>query len=98
MDTDSKSAPRHNGKLRGWILFIASLLLLSLGGTPYHKIADTTLIAIRFSLVIVLSVLVIRERWNGRHDLPGGTHRSHHFSGSVLQRMRRWYYDEELHR
>ena len=95
MDTDSNSTTRRGG-LKGWILLIACLLLLSLGATPYHKIADTTLIAVRLSLVIVLSVLVIRERWSSRYDLEGGAYAQRNLKETILQRMRRWYYDEQL--
>jgi hypothetical protein len=71
-------------------------MLLSLGATPYHKVADSALIAIRLSLVFILSALVIRERWNHRRDVPGGRGQPYDSSESVLQRMRRWYYDDEL--
>lgn len=90
MSTDSKNTVRR-GRFRGWILFVACLLLLSLGATSYHKLADTALIAVRFSLVIVLSVLVIQERWNNRH---GQARDLNDTDETVLQRMRRWYYDE----
>lgn len=82
-------------KLGGWILFVACLLLLSLGATPYHKIADRTLIAARFSLVLLLSVLVIRERWRHRHDLPERGGRTKDFGEGILHRVRCWYYDEQ---
>jgi hypothetical protein len=72
MDSQINGNPRRSRKLAGWILFMACLLLLSLGATPYHKVADSALIAIRLSLVFILSALVIRERWNPRRDVPGG--------------------------
>lgn len=83
------------GKFGGWILFIACLLLLSFGATPYHKLADTALITVRFSLVLLLSVLLVRERWNHRHDFPGGRGRPADRGDSILQRVRRWYYDDD---
>ena len=86
---------RRKGRLGGWIAFVACLLLLSLGASPYHKTADMALIAIRFSLVIVLSALVVRERWNHRRDMHGGAGRPYDSAEGVLQRMRRWYYDEQ---
>jgi hypothetical protein len=95
MDSQIDGNPRRSRKLGGWILFIASLLLLSLGATPYHKVADSALIAIRLSLVLVLSALVIRERWNHRRDVTGGRGQPYDSSESILQRMRRWYYDDE---
>jgi hypothetical protein len=96
MDSQIDGNPRRSRKLGGWILFIACLLLLSLGATPYHKVADSALIAIRLSLVFILSALVVRERWNHRRDVPGGRGQPYDSSESVLQRMRRWYYDDEL--
>jgi hypothetical protein len=95
MDSKPATARRGTGRLAGWILFAASLLLLSFGATPYHKIADITLITIRFSLVLVFSVLVLREWWNHRDDLPGGRGRAGDAGESALQRARRWYYGEE---
>jgi hypothetical protein len=95
MDSQLNRNPWRRSKLGGWIVFVACLLLLSLGATPYHKLADSVLIAIRLSLVFVLSALVIRERWNHRHDVPGGRGRPYGSSESILQRMRRWYYDDE---
>jgi hypothetical protein len=95
MDSQVNRTPRRSSKLGGWILFVACLLLLSLGATPYHKVADSALIAVRLSLVCILSALVIRERWNHRHDVPGGKSRAYDSSESILQRMRRWYYDDQ---
>ena len=86
---------QHRGHLGGWILFVACLLLLSLGDSSFHKIADTSLILIRLSLVIVLSVLIVRERWTQRQDYPGGRGRPQNAGESILQRCRRWYYDED---
>lgn len=93
VDTDSKGTSRK-GRLRGWILFVACLLLFSLGATSYHKMADSALIAVRLSLVIVLSVLVVRERWNNRDDRIS----PHNPRETILQRLKRWYYDEELNK
>jgi hypothetical protein len=85
---------RHKRNLVGWITFVAVLLVLSLGASPYHKLADSALIAVRLSLVFVLSGLVIWERWNHRRDLPGGRGNPYDRGESILQRMRRWYYGE----
>jgi hypothetical protein len=55
------------GKLSGWAIFLAVLLLLSFAATPsfkYSRTADLSLMAVRFSLVILLSVLVVREKGN----------------------------------
>ena len=85
---------RRRKKLGGWILFVATLLVLSVGATPYHKVADAALIAARLSLLLILSILVIWERWDHRRDLPGERGNRDNEGESVLQRMRRWYYDE----
>lgn len=95
MDSESNRNPQRKGRLGGWIVFTACLLMLSLGSTSYHKIADTALISVRLSLIAVLSILVVRERWNHRYDLSGGGDRSQDVGESILQRCRRWYYDEE---
>jgi hypothetical protein len=96
MNSDTENRSPWKSKLGGWILFIACLLLLSFGATPYHKIADTALIATRLALVLLLSILVIRERWNHRHDLPGGRGRPNDAGENILQRVRNWYYDEQV--
>jgi len=83
-------------KVLAWTLFLGSLLLLSLAATPYSRAADAALISTRLTLVIVLSILVVRERWRNRHELhgkaaPGVSDVGDHF----LQRFRRWYHGEE---
>lgn len=95
MLSDPNHKPRQSGKLGGWILFVVCLLLLSLGASSYHKAADIALISIRLSLVVVLSVLIVRERWSHRHDVPGERGTLHNFGESILQRFRRWYYDAD---
>jgi hypothetical protein len=84
------------GKLSGWIVFLAVLLLLSFAATPgfkYSRAADLSLIAVRFSLVILLSVLVVREKWTHRDD-PDHPQIQPDKNGTILQRLRRWYYDD----
>jgi hypothetical protein len=85
---------RRKKNFGGWIAFVAVLLVFSLGASPYHKIADSALIAVRLSLVLLLSALVIWERWNHRRDVPGGRGSPYDRGESILERMRRWYYDE----
>src|SRR6266852_3721838 len=58
-------------KVLAWTLFLGSLLLLNLAATPYSRAADAALIFLRLTLLIVLSILVVRERWRNRHELPG---------------------------
>jgi len=58
-------------KVLAWTLFLGSLLLLSLAATPYSRTADAALISARLTLLIVLSILVLRERWRNRHEPSG---------------------------
>ncbi len=83
-------------KLSGWVVFLAVLLLLSFAATPafkYSRAADLGMMAARFSLVILLSVLVLHEKWKHRDDAdrPQTADGAH---DTILQRFRRWYYDE----
>jgi hypothetical protein len=85
-----------SGKLSGWIVFLSVLLLLTFAATPsfkYSRTADPSLIAVRFSLVILLSVLVVREKWKHRDD-PDGPQIKSDTNATILQRLRRWYYDD----
>jgi len=83
-------------KVLAWSLFLGSLLLLSLAATPYSRAADAALISARLTLVLVLSILVVRERWRNRHELPGRAAPSDPDVGDqFLQRCRRWYRGEE---
>ncbi len=84
------------GKFSGWIVFLAVLLLLSFAATPsfkYSRAADLSMIAVRFSLVILLSVLVVREKWTHRDDADDPQNKSG-ANDTILQRLRRWYYDD----
>ena len=79
------------GSLSGWILFLATLLVLSFAAMPgftrYSTFADRTLIAIRLSLVLALSVLAVR---NWMSEDP-----NRYRDARLLKRLRNWYYDEE---
>ena len=82
-------------KVLAWALFLTSILFLSLAATPYSRTADAALITVRMTLIIVLSVLVVRERWRNRHEsarngAPTGSDIGDHF----LQRCRRWFRGE----
>jgi hypothetical protein len=81
-------------KILAWALFLASILFLSLAATPYSRTADAALITLRLTLLMVLSVLVVRERWRNRRGpgraAPAGSDAGDHF----LRRFRRWYHDE----
>lgn len=78
------------GSATGWIIFLATLLLLSFAAMPgfdkYSVVADRVMIAVRLSLVLALSVLVVRERFSGDDRVGRG--------GSLLQRCRHWFYDD----
>ena len=82
-------------KVLAWTLFLGSLLLLNLAATPYSRAADAALISLRLTLLIVLSILVVRERWRNRHELPGKVAAAKSDVGHrFLQRCRRWYHGE----
>jgi hypothetical protein len=82
-------------KVLAWSLFLGSLLLLSLAATPYSRAADAALISARLTLLIVLSILVVRERWKNRHELPAKAAPSDSDVGErFLRRCRRWYHGE----
>src|SRR5260370_8606567 len=76
--------------------FLGSLLLPSRPATPYSRAADAALISARLTLLIVLSILVLRERWRNRHELPGKPAPSDSDVGDrFLQRFPRWYHGGE---
>jgi hypothetical protein len=70
-----------------WILFLAFLLLLSLSATGYSQTANMLLIAARLALLIVLSVLIVREKFRPSKDPDAGD--------KFLKRWRSWFYDEK---
>lgn len=74
----------------GWVLFLLTLLVLSFAAMPgfdkYSVLADRALIAIRLSIVLLVSIIVVHERISG----AGRGHKSE----SLMQRGRRWFYDE----
>ncbi|MGO9520136.1 MAG: hypothetical protein ACLPND_24130 [Candidatus Korobacteraceae bacterium] len=83
-------------KAGGWALFVACLLLISFAATtPYSKTSDLALISLRLALVLVLSILVVRERWRHRDDLRRRSNSMSDTGDTILQRFRRWYYDEQ---
>ena len=82
-------------KTAGWALFLGCLLLLSFAATtPYSKTADLALISARLAILVGLSILVLRERWQHRDDLPQRSTSESGAGETILQRFRRWYYDE----
>ena len=86
------------GKVGAWALFLLCLLLLSFAATTsYSKTADLALISLRLALLAVLSILVVRERWRYRDDPQQPTHPKPDIGDTILQRVRRWIYDEQTH-
>ena len=84
------------GKTAGWALFLGCLLLLSFAATtPYSKSADLALISLRLAIVVPLSILVVRERLRHRDGLGRRSNPRPGTSDTILQRFRRWYYDEQ---
>ena len=73
-----------------WFIFLVSLLVLSLAATPYWRAADQLLIAIRLSIVVVISILFVRARWRRRDSEERPSDRG----DSLLLRLRRWYHGE----
>jgi len=86
-------------KVGAWAIFLACLLLLSFAATThYSKTADLALISLRLALLAVLSILVVRERWRHRDDRQQSANHPNSDAGdTILQRFRRWYYDEQTH-
>jgi hypothetical protein len=74
-----------------WAVFIGCLLLLGLGATRYGKAADLTLISVRLTFVVLLSILAVRETWNHFHQENRDQPAVH---DTLLQRCRRWYRGE----
>ena len=81
--------PTHKGRLTGWIMFLSVLLVFSIAALPGHAAfsaaADRAFVAVRLSLVIAISVLVVQQRLTPAARV----------SGSVLRRLRGWFYDQE---
>ena len=66
------------------------MLALSFAAVPgfqrYSTVADHVLIAVRLTIVVGLSILVVHERWFREPGADAGQ--------NLLQRCRRWFYDE----
>lgn len=85
------------GKAGGWALFLALILLLSFAAVnPHSHTVDHAMVTARLLLVALLSVLIVRERWQYReHQTKRRSQDSSDPGDTLLQRMRRWYYGEE---
>ena len=82
------------GKILGWVLFLTILLLLSLSVTPYSRTASFVLICVRLTVIAVVSILSLRERSRYRHAAQRSEAPVADPGDRLLQRLRRWYYDE----
>jgi hypothetical protein len=83
-------------KTGAWALFLLSILFLSLAATPYSRTADAALISLRLTLLIVLSILAVRERWRKQQESPGKEANAGLDVGDrFLQRFHRWYHGDE---
>ncbi|HWZ99756.1 MAG TPA: hypothetical protein VN025_18510 [Candidatus Dormibacteraeota bacterium] len=83
-------------KVIAWSLFLACVLFLSLAATPYSRTADELLITVRLTLLIVISILVVRERWRHPHESQHSTTSGSSDVGSTfLNRFRHWYHGDE---
>jgi hypothetical protein len=82
-------AAKAKRNLGAWITFLAVLLIVSFAAMPgfekFSAMADHIAVAIRWSLVLVLSILLVRDKVLGSES---GN------KGSIVQRCRRWYYGE----
>ncbi len=81
-------------KLATWILFLACLLLLALSATPLGRTADHLAVAIRFSAVILLSILVVRRMLKGRHSQSDTGDPASDRGDALLKSVTQWYRGE----
>jgi hypothetical protein len=74
----------------------ACVAFIGLAATPYSQTADALLITIRLTLLIAISVLVIRERWRHSHDSHASIAppSSQDVGSTFLRRFRRWYHGD----
>lgn len=88
----TSAAKAKKGSATGWIIFLATLLVLSFAAMPgferYSVLADRLLVATRLSLVLALSVLAVRNWMSSNPSTYKDT--------ALLKRLRAWYYDEDL--
>jgi hypothetical protein len=86
----ARTAKAKKGSAAGWMIFLATLLVPSFAAMPgfdqYSVVADRATIAVRLTLVLTLSILVVRERFSADTRVDK--------SSSPLQRCRHWFYDD----
>ncbi|MGA2903685.1 MAG: hypothetical protein ABSD98_07630 [Candidatus Korobacteraceae bacterium] len=87
-------------KKAGWIVFLGCLLLLGFAATTrYSKTADLAVIGLRLTVLVALSVVMVRELWKRQHGPPvQDVHRQRERGNLLLRRLRCWFYDEQEQR
>jgi hypothetical protein len=84
-----------NRKIWAWVIFLACLLVLSMGATAYSSLANTLLVGARLALLAALSVLTVRAWWRLRQGTNDKWQNLRADAGDrFLQRVRGWYYGE----
>src|SRR5262249_58355910 len=68
---------------------ILCLVILSFGATPYEKTMNIVLIVVRLTLLLIFSVLVVREWWKYQHRSQWSDTESD-AGHDLLRRWRRW--------
>ncbi len=83
-------------KKAGWMMFLGCLLLLSFAATTrYSKMADIALICSRLTILVALSILIVREELRRRHEPPvQDFHGKSDMGDRLLRRLQRWFYDD----
>jgi hypothetical protein len=72
---------------------ILCILILSFGATPFEKTVNRLLIVLRLSVLVVFSVLAVREWWKYQHRSQWNNMESD-AAHNLLRRLRRWTTDD----
>jgi hypothetical protein len=86
--------PQKKRKVPPILWTILCVLVLALASTPYAKRANTILIAVRLGLIMMFSLLVVREWWKFQNRAPGRNVEAD-AAHNLLRRWRRWVTDEQ---
>jgi hypothetical protein len=73
-------------KLTPWLAFVSCLALLGTGASTFGPLTDHIAVALRFSVLIFLSTLVVRERFRQTETTRGQ---------KLVQTLNRWYRGEK---
>ena len=79
-------------KMTPWMLFFSCLLLLGLGAAGFGASADHLLVAFRISIVVVLSVFIVRQKF--RVQRSGQERLSSDRGDLILNTLTRWFRGE----